>query len=142
MACSTVMLSQPRRRVQARPSRDGGWRAALREAVQRVSMADVAALERFEDHVERHHLGQRRREPGLVGLVLVQHLIGARVHDDGRVAVLGRGRRRKAQSVNAAATAPSQVLIVKKPAVFIRRPVPHSHGLFQANRVPCSLQIH
>jgi len=55
--------------------------------------ADIAALERVEQHVERHHFRQRRREPGLVGLVLEQHLIAARVHDDGRIAVVGEGRR-------------------------------------------------
>ncbi len=61
-----------------------GWRlgsGVFRHGDSRVE-GDAAGLQRLEDEVERHHLGERRRVGLGVGIARTEHLAGLGVDDD------------------------------------------------------------
>ncbi len=56
--------------------------------VDAVGQGQLARLQRLEGEVERHQLGDRRRIARAVGVLLVEHLAGVRIHHIGGVARL------------------------------------------------------
>ena len=101
----------------------------------------VTAFDRLEQHIERHHLGERRRETGFVGLVLEQHLIGARIHDDGGVTILSRSRRGNAQCKERYERRPQLSAFSRIPLPSLTNPA-QSRTISGNSRAVCSLQIH
>ena len=80
-----------------RPSLVGTAEAANLLHLHLVAELDLAGLELLEQHVERHHLGDRRRIAVLVRVALVEHLARLGVDHDARIGArhLRRLRRRR-----------------------------------------------
>ena len=73
---------EPRRRLPRRPFRD----------FQFGIEAEPPVVDRLEEQIEGHHLGQRRRISARVGVAGAQDIARVRVDDDGRVSRLRRLR--------------------------------------------------